>query len=292
MIKSMTGFGRGEAGQDGYHLMVEMKAVNHRFLETVVKLPRSLNSFEEKVRKIIQAEVQRGRIEVFVNLMEGQAGKRIVKVDKDIALSYDKTLRELASALHSGYETDVYRLAGLPEVITVEDPEPDLEKMWAACHQALTQALKELIHMRRIEGQKLWEDLTARISLLEQAIKQIGARSGSVVSDYQSRLNERITALLGEVPVDETRLANEVAVFADRASITEEVVRFSSHLLQCRQAFKSDEPVGRRIDFLLQELNREINTIGSKANDLEITQVVVTVKSELEKIREQVQNIE
>ncbi len=292
MIRSMTGFGRGEAGLDGYHLTVEIKSVNHRFSEIVIRSPRSLNIWEDRVRKMIQEKVQRGRIEVYINLAEGQAGKRMVKVDKDIALSYDKTLREVASELHSPYETDIYRLASLPEVISIEEPELDLEQMWGFFRPALEEALEELIHMRSIEGQKLLEDLTARISTLEGDINRIAGRSGGVVADYQTRLRERIQSLLGEIPLNEDRLANEVAIFADRASITEEIVRFNSHLLQCRQAFKSEEAIGRKLDFLLQELNREINTIGSKGNDLEIAQIVVTVKSELEKVREQIQNIE
>ena len=237
MIRSMTGFGRGEAGLDGYHLTVEIKSVNHRFSEIVIRSPRSLNIWEDRVRKMIQEKVQRGRIEVYINLAEGQAGKRMVKVDKDIALSYDKTLREVASELHSPYETDIYRLASLPEVISIEEPELDLEQMWGFFRPALEEALEELIHMRSIEGQKLLEDLTARISTLEGDINRIAGRSGGVVADYQTRLRERIQSLLGEIPLNEDRLANEVAIFGDRASITEEIVRFKSHLLLCWQAF-------------------------------------------------------
>ena len=292
MAMSMTGFGRGEAKGYGYQFTVELKAVNHRFLEIAVRLPRTFLAFEEKIKKVIQEKVQRGRIDVFLNIAETEEKRRLVKVDKDLALSYDKSLKDLALALETVYETDIYRLASLPEVLSVEEPEIDLDSLWEVCAQALTEAAASLIEMRQDEGERLTKDLFGRLDTLTGYIKDIAGRADGVAADYQARLRERVQVLLGEPILDETRLANEVAFFADRASITEEIVRFRSHLGQCRQTLRSAEAGGRKLDFLLQELNREINTIGSKSNDLTIAQIVVAVKSELEKVREQIQNME
>jgi uncharacterized protein (TIGR00255 family) len=293
MANSMTGFGRGEGSGYGYHFTVELKAVNHRFFEASVRLPRNLNMFEEKIRKILQGKIQRGRIDVFINVKETEEKKRLVKVDKDLALSYDKTLKELAIALNTSYATDIYRLAALPEVFSVEDPETDFELLWEPLSQALDEALNGFIQMRQVEGERLAEDLAARLHTIMRAKDAVAGYSDTVVADYQNRLRERIQVLLSENAIlDEARLANEVAFFADRVSITEELVRLQSHIDQAQEALKSSEAVGRKLDFLVQEMNREINTIGSKANNLNIAQLVVQMKSELEKIREQVQNLE
>lgn len=293
MANSMTGFGRGEASVSGYRVSIELKSVNHRFLEIFVRAPRQLNSIEEKIRKMLQEKFRRGRIEVYVNVMESEGMQSVVKVDKDIVLSYDKSLRDLALALHTVYETDIYRLVALPEALSIKEPEVDLDILWAACSEALSIASDNLGKMRCMEGEKLTFDLLQRFDLLAEYMQVIAERAPYVVTDYQVRLQDRIKTLLGEVELDAARLANEVAYFADRASITEELVRFDSHLAQGREALSSSNgSVGRRLDFLIQEMNREINTIGSKANDLEIGQQVVNVKSELEKVREQIQNLE
>lgn len=292
MSISMTGFGRGEDSGGGYQVAIELKSVNHRFLEIVIRIPRNYNSVEERIRKMLQDNFQRGRIEVYVNVAETEERKRLVKVDNDLALSYDKTLKDLALALHTKYETDIYRLVGFPEVLSVAEPEIDLEAFWRTCAEALGKAIDGFAQMRRSEGEKLTADLMKRIDLLGDYLHTIAERAPYVVTDYQERLQERIQTLLGDVDLDPLRLANEAAYFADRASITEELVRFDSHLAQSREALLSNEPVGRKLDFLVQELNREINTIGSKANDLMIGQQVIKVKSELEKVREQIQNLE
>ena len=292
MANSMTGFGRGEASGSGYQFSIELKSVNHRFLEIMVRTPRNFSSFEERIRKTLQDKFQRGRIEVHVNVVETEGMKRLVKVDKDLALSYDKTLKDLALALHTGYETDIYRLVAFPEVLSVVESEIDLDALWGMCAEALRVASDRFGQMRLIEGEKLTFDLLQRLDLIAGYLQQIAERAPYVVTDYQERLQDRIQTLLGEVELDATRLANEVVYFADRASITEELVRLDSHLAQGRDALRSNDSVGRRLDFLLQEMNREINTIGSKANDLKIGQLVVSVKSELEKVREQIQNLE
>ena len=292
MANSMTGFGRGESSGAGYQFSIELKSVNHRFLEIIVRSPRNFIGFEERIRKTLQERFQRGRIEVHVNVVETEEKKRLVKVDKDLALSYDKTLKDLALTLHTAYETDIYRLVSLPEVLSVVEPEIDLDTLWRVCTESLLKASDGFGQMRRTEGEKLTIDLLQRLDLITQYLQTITERAPYVVTDYQERLQERIQTILGEVELDATRLANEVVHFADRASITEELVRFDSHLMQCREALRSSDPVGRKLDFLVQEMNREINTIGSKANDLRIGQQVINVKSELEKIREQIQNLE
>lgn len=292
MANSMTGFGRGEAEGLGYHISLEIKAVNHRFLEVMVRMPRTLTGWEEKIRKYIQDKVSRGRIEVFINVKETGEKKRLVKVDKDLTLSYDKSLKELANLLNTAYQTDIYRLVTLPEVLSVEEEELDTDSLWPIMEKALNAAFAELLAMRRLEGQKLIRDLQQKVNYLGELRDEVAARAPLVVTEYRQKFKERLALLLSDTGIDETRFTMEIALFADRASIEEELVRLESHLEQFRHALLSSEPIGRKLDFLIQEMNREINTIGSKANDLEISKVVVESKSELEKMREQVQNIE
>ncbi|KLU60517.1 hypothetical protein CEB3_c33680 [Peptococcaceae bacterium CEB3] len=292
MAVSMTGFGRGEANGRGYRVTVELKSVNHRFLEVVARLPRPYGGLEDRVRKVIQASVRRGRIEVYINTVETEERKRLVKVDKELALSYDKTLKELASTLQTSYDTDIYRLAVLPEVLEVEEPEVDLEAVWQVWAGALEQALDRFNEMRRAEGVKLAQDMQKRLEGIGEDLGLIEGRAETLPAEYREKLKERIQILLAETVVDEARLLNEAAFFADKVSITEELVRLRSHIMQSGSALQAAEPSGRKLDFLLQEMNREINTIGSKANDLAVAEAVIRVKSELEKIREQVQNIE
>lgn len=292
MVSSMTGYGRGEALGEGKQITIEIKSVNHRFLETVVRLPRQYSPLEEKVKKLIQEQVSRGRVELFCNFKETGETKRIVKVDKDLAVSYDSALEDLAKSLHISYATDLYRLVELPEVIKVEENEENLDALWLVVQKALVEALEHFTVMRREEGSRLRIDLIHRLDKIAQFSKDIEARQPQTIIEHQEKLTRRISELLAEIPLDENRLANEVAVFADRVSITEELVRLASHLEQFKSSLDKSEPVGRKLDFLTQELNREVNTIASKANDLEIGKIVVEIKSEIEKIREQVQNLE
>lgn len=292
MAKSMTGFGRGEIKGLGYSFSLEMKSVNHRYLEILVKTPRNFSVFEDRIRKVIQNTVQRGRLEVYINVKETEEKKRMVKLDKELALSYDNSLKELAQVLDSGYKTDIYRLASLPDVMIVEEEEVDIEALWLILEKALNDALENLIQMRKDEGLRLTRDLDKRLEVLQKQFKEVGERAPQIVTEYSERLKEKLALLLNDSTIDENRLAMEVMIFADRASIDEELVRLDSHLEQFEQTLLSSDPIGRKLDFLVQELNREINTIGSKANDLVISRIVVEGKSELEKIREQIQNIE
>ncbi|WP_368294056.1 YicC/YloC family endoribonuclease [Dehalobacter sp. TBBPA1] len=292
MANSMTGFGRGEAQGLGVQISVEMKSVNNRFLEVLVKLPRSLNIIEERFRKAVQEKVQRGRVDIYVNIKETEEKKRLVKVDKDLVLSYDNSLKELANLLNTTYKSDLFSLVSFPEVLSVENEETDAEALWPYLNMALQEALNQLIQMRRTEGERLAKDLLKKLDDLSGMVDQVTVRAPQVVAEYQEKLRERLAALLADTSLDEARLITEIAIFADRSSIEEELVRLGSHFEQFTKAFSTNEPIGRKLDFLVQEMNREINTIGSKANDLEISHIVVQGKSELEKIREQVQNIE
>ncbi|ADY55052.1 Conserved hypothetical protein CHP00255 [Syntrophobotulus glycolicus DSM 8271] len=292
MPESMTGFGRGKSEGAGYRFEVEMKAVNHRYLEIVIRNPRSFSFAEDPIKKIIREKVSRSRIEVYVNVKQTEEKLRLVKVDKDLALSYDKSLKELAEVLQAEYISDIYRLASLPEVLATDEEETDGKAVWPVLEAAVREALTELLEMRKREGDKLVRDLVEKTGGMRGIAAEIAARAPQVVEEYRQKLKDRIAALLGDVTVDETRLATEVALFADRASIEEELVRLNSHFDQFEHALRLAEPVGRKLDFLIQEMNREINTIGSKANDFLISRAVVNGKSELEKIREQVQNIE
>ncbi|NPV27709.1 MAG: YicC family protein [Firmicutes bacterium] len=292
MPRSMTGFGRAEVCGEGKIIVAEMKAVNHRYSEVVVRLPRQYSPLEERIRRVILNKVSRGRIDVYLNIEDESEKSRLVKVDKALAIAYYNSLKELAQILEIPLQVGVDQVAGLPEVLKLEEPENDLETIWSVAEPAVSLAVEELILMRQQEGKKLGEDLIHRLNKIAQFIKEIEARVPYVVQSYRERLQMRVQELLGETTVDEARLAMEVAVFAERCNITEELVRLDSHLHQFRETLGLDTPIGRKLEFLVQEMGREINTIGSKANDLPIAHLVVEVKSELEKIREQIQNIE
>lgn len=292
MVRSMTGFGRGEAVRDRYRVTVEARAVNHRFLDVALRLPKAAAGFEEGLRTMLAAKLSRGRVEVFVSVEEVGESLRPVKVDIPLARGYQEALGQLREALNLPGEVTVGMLLSLPGIIGTEEAN-DPEALWEALAKATAAALNETVRMREAEGARLAADLKARLAMVGGRLEAIASRAPAVIDEYRSRLEDRLREALGEFPVDEGRLLQEVALLADRAGITEEVVRFRSHLAEAEATLTGAEAaVGRKLDFLLQELNREVNTIGSKANDLEIARSVIAVKAELEKIREQVQNIE
>lgn len=292
MVRSMTGFGRGEAKGELGTAVVEAKSVNHRFCEVAVRFPRELGALEERTRAVVTKRVTRGRVDVFLNWEESRAGRRIVEVDKELALAYYRACKELEAELGISSGADAALIARLPDVVRVTEVPEDIEAVWPVVEEALSAALDGLIAMRAAEGVKMGQDLLARTATIERQIDLIAARAPAMVEDYRRQLRDRLSELLPPNAVDEQRLALEVALFADRASITEELVRLRSHCGQLRSMLAADEAIGRKLDFLLQEMNREINTIGAKASDPVITNLVIEVKSELERIREQAQNIE
>ena len=299
MLKSMTGFGRGQYEDENFSITVEMKTVNHRYNEVAIRLPRFLNPLEDKIRKTILKTVNRGRIDVFINADYTTSENCTLKVDKNLAAAYHKALQEVGSAigleeltLNSAQE--VMYLSRCQDVINVKEGFFDVETVWHKVEQAVNEALKNLVAMRETEGGNIYGDFIYRADLIAEKLTQIEARSPMVVEEYQAKLTDRLNNLLADhnITVEPERLLQEVAIFADRASITEEIVRLKSHIKQFKNIINSDQPVGRKLDFLIQEFNREANTIASKANDYTLAQIVVEIKAEIEKIREQIQNIE
>jgi len=292
MVRSMTGFGRGESTGSAGKLTVEMKAVNHRFSEVVFRMPRQFNVHEEQARKLVLGQVTRGRVDLFIS-WEPAANAKGVKVDKELALAYHNALKELGVEIGSKSELSLDTLARLPDVLSIQDATLSDEEIWTLLEPALTTALANLIAMREREGATLVLDLTDRLAKIEAFRQAAAERAPQVVVEYRDRLTKRLEELLPQgSAVDPQRLAQEVALFADRADISEEIQRLGSHIDQFRATLSEGDSIGRKLDFLVQELGREVNTIGSKANDATLTAGVVAAKSELEKIREQVQNIE
>lgn len=292
MIKSMTGFGRGESQGEGKEFLVEIKTVNHRYSDIFVKMPRSMSFLEDKIRDKVSKSVSRGKIDVYVSYEDFGDDSKNVQVDVALAKAYIKALEDMRDKFGLKDDLTVSLMTRLPDVMKVEKAEEDEGKLWELLSAALENALNSLIAMREIEGQELKNNLLERAAYIENILRDITARAPEVVKEYKLKLETRIKDLMEQQAVDELRLATEVAIFADRCSVDEEIVRLGSHLGQLREALSLEQPVGRKLDFLVQEMNREINTIGSKANDLAITRNVVEIKSEIEKIREQIQNIE
>lgn len=292
MVSSMTGYGQGASRSEAWVINVQMRSVNHRYCEVVVRLPRQYAGLEERIRRTVQANIFRGRVEVYVSIEPGEAKKKSLSVDRGLALAYTEALQELAAELNLPGAVDISLVAKFPDVIVLSEPEEDLDALWPEVAGALDAALLALRAMRGKEGAALSLDIAHRTAKIGQIIKIIEERSGLVVEEARERLKTRLEDLLGSVELDETRLLMEVAILADKSSITEELIRLQSHLEQIRQTLEQGNEVGRKLDFILQEINREVNTIGSKASDYTIAAAVVEVKSELEKIREQVQNLE
>lgn len=292
----MTGFGRGDFRDDKHSFTIEVKAVNHRYNDVVVRMPRMLNVLEDKIRRGILNKISRGRLDVFISMEDYTADKSNVQVDKQLALAYQKAFREISflTGCNSNESQELLYVLKAPEVVTQKEQQLDAEELWSKLEQALNIAITNLIMMRKAEGNNIYQDLLNRINLLRNLLTKIEQRAPLVPVEAQKRITERINELLKEHNnvLDPERLAQEIAIFADKASITEEIVRLKSHFEQFIKTIQSQQPAGRKLDFLVQELNREVNTIASKANDFAITTVAVDMKSEIEKIREQIQNIE
>ncbi|CUH94205.1 hypothetical protein P22_0271 [Propionispora sp. 2/2-37] len=297
MLKSMTGFGRGEYWDNDHRMIVEIKAVNHRYNEIVIRMPKNLNALEDKIRRQISKSLVRGRIDVFINMEEYVKKNRVVRVDKELAIAYHNALKELADLFGgdtgSQYE-NIYQIARYPEVIQVEEFMEDAAALWPKLSQAIDVATENLMLMRSTEGANIQKDLLVRIDTLSSHILAIEERAPQIVSEYREKMLGRMREVLASlhVELDESRLLQETAIVADRINFTEELVRLQSHLAQIKTAVYAEAAVGRKLDFIVQEINRETNTIASKANDFYVANIVVELKSEIEKIREQIQNIE
>ena len=292
MIRSMTGFGSGESEATGVRTAVEIRSVNGRFCEISIKLPKGIAPLEGRIRELVQSHAKRGNLSVSVRREGDSNGTPEYVVDMDAGRKYYDSLRQLQDALDVPGDITLDMIAAYPGLLKPATEDYDLEEAWQAVDPALTDALTALTAMKDREGGQLAIDLTGRISHMAEILEDIAGRAPQRVEAVRERLHDKIAGLLGEDQVDPQRLAMEVTLFADRSDITEECVRFRSHCKEFLTALQSDEVAGRRLNFLLQEMNREANTIGSKANDTDIGHQVITIKEELEKIREQVQNIE
>ncbi|HWS30063.1 MAG TPA: YicC/YloC family endoribonuclease [Clostridia bacterium] len=293
MVSSMTGFGRASVTEDGREFTVELKSVNHRYLDLNFRMPRHIGFAEDALRKALTAELSRGHIEVYVNYRNIRSDARKVEVDTALLGEYLRAAREAAEIYGLRDDVQLARALSLPDVTDIIEAEEDREAVCSVAQKAVGKAIEELKSMRALEGERLANDLCARAKSIGEIGDKIALRAPGVVEEYRVKLTERIETLLnGNAEVDRARLATEVALFADRASIDEELVRLKSHLVQADLLLNSSEPAGRKLDFIVQELNREFNTIGSKANDAEIVKLVISGKAEIEKIREQIQNIE
>ena len=293
MAISMTGFGRGEYKDDNYQFLVECKTINHKYADINIRLPRKLSFLEDKARILVKDYIKRGRVDLYIKLELLGSEDVNLKFDEELATQYVSILKQIKDKFDLVDDISVMNIAKFPDVIKTEEKEDDEDKLWSMLKVALENALLKLKEMRSEEAKKLAEDIQNRCDLLKNYIEDIEKYSYNVVIDYKEKLKNRISDMLEDPSIiDESRLAQEVAIYADKSSITEEIVRFKSHIEQLKNTVVKNESIGRKIDFLIQEMNRETNTIGSKSSDLNITNLVVEVKSELEKIREQIQNIE
>lgn len=291
LLLSMTGYGVGAAVDDRWQARVEARSVNHRYRDVVLHLSQRRPSWEERIRQLAEERVARGRLEIFVVLEEYGDGERTVSLDRGLLAGYARAVQQ-ASSIVGDIEVTLEALLAVPGMFTLAESASNTDSGWPVVQQAVVQALDQLVDMRAVEGRGLQEDMLKRLNLIDGWIDEIALRAPEVVEDYRTRLTDRVRELLGNAPISEDRVATEIAIFADRSCITEELVRAKSHLSQWRLTCASGEPVGRKLDFLLQELNREANTIASKAADSRIAGTVISIKAELEKVREQTQNIE
>ena len=292
MVKSMTGYGRARQTLNGRDITVEVRSVNNRYLDCTVKVPRTYIFAEDAVKARVQKAVSRGKVDVFITIDAAAADETVVAVNEPLARGYYEALTRLKDMFSLEDGLNAVTLAKFPDVLTVTKAEEDLESVAADICAVLDEALAAYNAMRTVEGGKLREDIAGRADTIEAVVGKVEERSPQTVAAYREKLLARMQEVLQSTAIDESRILTEAAIFADKIAVDEETVRLRSHLSQLRTMLESDQPIGRKLDFLIQEVNRECNTIGAKCNDLTIAQDVVNMKAEVEKIREQVQNIE
>lgn len=292
MLKSMTGFGRAQKEIDGYVISVEIKSVNHRYFEFSSRVPRQYGFLDEKLKSFVNSKVSRGKIECYVSIEALNTDTADVVVNHTLANAYVNALKEIAVTYNLKDDYGASTISRFPEVLVLRKSEDDEEKLWGYVKEVCSDAIDKFIDMRTVEGSKMKDDIYSRGQFILDCVSYIEERSPQTVKEYNDKLVERVHELLGDVSLDKSRILQEVAIYADKVAVAEETVRLRSHIEQLNTFISSDEPVGRKMDFLVQEINRETNTIGSKANDVDIARKVVDIKAEVEKIREQIQNIE
>ena len=290
-MKSMTGYGKGSINKDLHEYQIEIKSVNHRYLDISIKIPKAISYLEEEIRKEITSNIKRGKIDVFINFENKSTKPQNIKINHDIAKIYIDELKKLAKEQNILANIEVTEISKFPDVLTIKNDEND-ETIKTELLEATNIAIENLINMRQTEGNKIKQDLLKRIESIEVKVNEIKKFSTGLIEEYVVKLEKRVKELLKTQEIDEARLQQEIVIYADKCSVEEEITRLKSHTEQFKKMLDSEEAVGKKIDFIIQEMNRETNTIGSKANNLDITNRVIDIKTELENIREQIQNIE
>ena len=292
MIKSMTGFGRCEKVTQEYKISVEMKAVNHRYLDLSIKMPKKFNYFEAGIRNLLKKDIQRGKVDIFINFEDYTENKLCLKYNEALASEYMDCFKKMEERFGIPNDIKVSSLARMPEVLTMEEISEDEESIWKLLSQATQEAAVQFVESRITEGENLKKDLLGKLDYMLEQVHYIEERSPGILSEYREKLEEKVKELLGNAALDEARIVTEVTIFADKICVDEEIVRLRSHIAHMRSELLAGGIVGRKLDFIAQEMNREANTILSKANDLEVSDKAIVLKTEIEKVREQIQNIE
>lgn len=292
MIKSMTGFGSFKGSIDGFTVSVELRSVNHRFFEFSVRIPKNYSSFEDRIRKNVSSKIERGKVDCFIQLELPEGEEIDVQANHALAEKYLNAANSVAESLGIRKITSFSELMRYPDIITPSPVLIDEERVWSVIETALNDAVSKIVKMREHEGAHLKDDIVYRVGLIKSEVDFVNGRSPETAAQYNEKLLARMKTAIGDIPVDEQRLLTEAAIYADKVAVDEETVRLCSHLEQLLSTLSAKGPVGRKLDFLVQEINREANTIGSKAQDVDITRSVIEIKSQAEKIREQIQNIE
>jgi uncharacterized protein (TIGR00255 family) len=292
MIKSMTGFGRSEIVKGNRKISVEIKSVNHRYLEAGIKMPKKLNVFESRMRDLLKKYAARGKIDIFINYEDDSENQVNLKFNQNIADEYMTIFNNMSEKYNLKNDMTVGGLARFPEVITMDEVQEDEEELWHFIEEAMKAALEQFVNTRILEGENLKKDLLGKLDHMEELVAFVEKRSPEIMKEYRSKLERKVKELLGDTTIDESRIATEVIIYADKICVDEETVRLRSHIEHARKCLNEDGGIGRKMDFIAQEMNREANTTLSKANDIEISNAAIDLKTEIEKVREQIQNIE
>lgn len=292
MLKSMTGFGRSEIVTDECKISVEMKSVNHRYLDLGIKMPKKFNYFEAAIRNLLKGYIQRGKVDLFISYEDYTEGNVSLRYNRQLAAEYMQAFKEMAEQFGIENDVKVSALSRCPEVLTMEQEPEDEDKMWKVLETALREAAERFVETRKAEGENLKADLLGKLDSMTELVSYVEERSPKVIAEYREKLESKVKELLESASVEESRILTEVTIFADKICVDEETVRLRSHIESTRAALMAGGSIGRKLDFIAQEMNREANTILSKANDLEISDRAIALKTEIEKVREQIQNIE
>lgn len=292
MLKSMTGFGRSEIANERQKITVEMKAVNHRYCDINVKMPKKLSIFEAGIRNLLKKYIQRGKVDVFITYEDYTENNMVLKYNEELAAEYVRVLQQMSEQFGIENDVRVSSLSRYPDVLTLEEQTVDTDELWGVLEEALHKASEQFVETRLVEGENLKNDLINKLDGMLEDVDFIEKRSPEILAEHRQRLEAKVKELLGDSTIDESRIVTETTIFADKICVDEEIVRLRSHITSTRKALLEGGSIGRKLDFIAQEMNREANTILSKANDLEVANRAINLKTEIEKVREQIQNIE